>query len=88
MPSLNVSTSVNAAPNMSSVGSTELPRSAGGGYVLFVWSTTGLEVEQRDGDVPSVGDRIDGDGLPLVVTKVGASPLPGDDRRCAYTSAA
>jgi len=58
------------------------------GYVLFVWSTTGYELEERDGDVPAVGDRVDGDGRHLVVTKVGASPLPGDHRRCAYTSAA
>jgi hypothetical protein len=58
------------------------------GYVLFVWSTTGYELEERDGDLPSVGDRVDGDGRRLVVTKIGASPLPGDPRRCAYTSAA
>jgi len=60
----------------------------GAGYLLFVWSTTGYELAERDGEPPAVGDRVEEDGRRLVVTKVGASPLPGDDRRCAYTSAA
>jgi hypothetical protein len=35
--------------------------------------------------VPSVGEKIDVDGLgPLLVLRVGASPLPGDTRVCAY----
>jgi hypothetical protein len=54
------------------------------GHVLFVWSTTGYELRERDGDPPAVGDRIEESGAQLVVSKVGASPLPGDRRRCAY----
>ncbi len=57
------------------------------GYVLFVWSTSGWELRDRDGEPPAVGDRVDEDGRELVVTKLGPSPLPGDGRRCAYTSA-
>lgn len=58
------------------------------GHVLFVWSTGGWELRDRDGEAPELGDRIDVDGTELVVTKVGPSPLPGDTRRCAYTAAA
>jgi hypothetical protein len=57
------------------------------GHVLFVWSTSGWELRDRDGEAPAVGERIDLDGTQLVVAKLGPSPLPGDRRRCAYTSA-
>lgn len=57
------------------------------GYVLFVWSTSGWELRDRDGEPPAVGDRIDVGGTELAVTKIGPSPLPGDRRRCAYTCA-
>jgi hypothetical protein len=59
-----------------------------GGHVLFVWSTGGWELRDREGDPPAVGDELEVDGKQLVVTKVGPSPLPGDSRRCAYTAAA
>jgi hypothetical protein len=52
------------------------------GYVVFVWKTSGYELEHREGEPPKVGEQVD-DGL--VVTKVGASPLPGDRRPCVYT---
>lgn len=52
------------------------------GYVVFVWKPSGYELEQREGDPPQVGEQVD-EGL--VVTKVGASPLPGDRRPCVYT---
>jgi hypothetical protein len=58
------------------------------GHVLFVWSTTGWQLQEREGEAPAVGDEVEADGSKLVVTKVGSSPLPGDRRRCAYTSAA
>ena len=60
----------------------------GSGHVLFVWSTAGWELRDREGDAPEVGDRVEVDGAQLVVAKVGPSPLPGDTRRCAYTAAA
>ena len=53
------------------------------GYVLFVWSPTGYSLQQREGELPRVGDEID-DG-DLVVTKVGVSPYPGDTRTCVYS---
>jgi hypothetical protein len=54
------------------------------GYLLFVWKTSGYELVERDGDPPAVGSEVDLDGRPLQVTKVAASPLPGDRRACAY----
>jgi hypothetical protein len=54
------------------------------GYVLFVWKTTGYELEQRDGEPPEVGAEVEVDGSTQVVTKVGASPLPGDRRRGVF----
>jgi hypothetical protein len=52
------------------------------GYVLFVWSPTGYTLRDRDGDPPRVGDEVE-EGL--VVTKIGASPVPGDTRPCAFS---
>jgi len=57
-----------------------------GGHLLFVWSTTGYELRERDGDVPAVGAEVTEDGKTLHVTKVAPSPLPGDKRRCAFLS--
>jgi hypothetical protein len=54
------------------------------GHLLFVWKTSGYELRERDGDVPSVGDVVEQDGMPLRVAKVAPSPLPGDRRPCAY----
>jgi hypothetical protein len=54
------------------------------GWLLFVSRATGYELRERDGDPPTVGDRVADDGNELEVTKVGHSPLPGDGRRCAY----
>jgi len=52
------------------------------GYVVFVWSPTGYTLRERQGDPPRVGDEIE-DGL--VVTKLGASPIPGDSRICVFS---
>ena len=54
------------------------------GYLLFVWKTSGYELREQDGDVPSVGTEVETDGKTLFVTKVGPSPLPHDKRLCAY----
>ena len=55
-----------------------------GSYLVFVWSTTGYRLEPRSGEPPSVGAEIeDGDRL-FRVAKIAPSPLPGDQRRCAY----
>jgi hypothetical protein len=54
-------------------------------YVLFVWSPAGYTLREVDGDPPRVGDELDDNGHTLVVNKLGASPLPGDDRTCAFS---
>jgi hypothetical protein len=53
-------------------------------YLLFVWTTSGYELREAHGTPPAVGDNVEADGKPLRVYKVGASPLPGDTRACAY----
>jgi hypothetical protein len=56
------------------------------GYLIFVWSPGGYELREQEGDPPQVGDEVEVDGRSLQITKVGASPLPGDDRVCVYSS--
>jgi hypothetical protein len=54
-----------------------------GGYLLFVWSPSGYSLREVDGEAPHVGQELDGGKL--VVSKVGASPYPGDPRPCVYS---
>jgi hypothetical protein len=54
------------------------------GHLIFVWKTSGYELQERDGDVPAVGSEVQEDGETLRVTKIAPSPLPGDRRQCAY----
>jgi len=56
-----------------------------GGYVLFLWSPNGYTLREGEGDPPPVGYEFENGGRLLVVTKIGASPLPGDTRPCAYS---
>jgi hypothetical protein len=57
----------------------------GGRYLLFVWKTSGYHLEEREGELPSVGSWVELEsGVRQRVSKVGPSPLPGDDRPCAY----
>jgi len=53
-------------------------------YLLFVWAPTGYELREQDGDPPAVGAEVEQDGQLMRVSKVAPSPLPGDDRPCAY----
>jgi hypothetical protein len=53
-------------------------------YVLFVWTSSGYELRERGGEPPAVGSPVEEDGQTLVVTKIGASPLPGDHRTCVF----
>jgi hypothetical protein len=55
------------------------------GYVVMVWSPTGYTLAERGGEPPNVGDEFEDNGRTLVVSKVGASPLPGDTRPCAFS---
>ena len=59
-----------------------------GGHVLFVWSTTGWTLQEREGAPPAVGATVEAGERLLRVTKIGPSPLPGDRRPCAYTQLA
>jgi hypothetical protein len=54
-------------------------------YLLFVSRPTGYELREQDGDAPAAGASVELDGQQLQVTKVAPSPLPGDERACAYT---
>jgi hypothetical protein len=53
-------------------------------YLLFVSKPTGYELRERDGELPQVGTVLEEEEGRMMVTRIGPSPLPGDDRRCAY----
>ena len=57
---------------------------ADGRYLLFVWKTSGYELAEREGEPPAPGSEIEDGESRFVVAKVAPSPLPGDERRCAY----
>ena len=58
------------------------------GHLLFIWTPTGYRLQEREGPPPAVGDVIDlGELGRQEVQKVGASPLPGDSRPCAFLTA-
>jgi hypothetical protein len=56
-------------------------------YLLFVWKPTGYELRERDGELPALGSVLEEEDGRMEVTRIGPSPLPGDDRRCAYLQA-
>ena len=58
------------------------------GHLLFVRSSSGWTLQQRDGDVPPVGSTVEANETLLRISKIGPSPLPGDRRLCAYTQLA
>jgi hypothetical protein len=45
------------------------------GHLLFVWTPKGYELQERDGDMPSVGSEVEQDGKTLRITKIAPSPL-------------
>jgi hypothetical protein len=53
-------------------------------HLLFIWKPSGYELREADGDVPAVGSEVEADNQKLQVTKIAPSPLPNDDRPCAY----
>jgi hypothetical protein len=59
---------------------------AEGTYLVFVMKPTGYELAEREGDPPAQGSAVEleGEGGSFRVAKIASSPLPGDDRRCAY----
>jgi hypothetical protein len=56
------------------------------GHVLLVPGPGGYQLLERSGQAPPVGGEVGVSGGELVVLKVGASPLPGDRRLCAFLS--
>ena len=60
---------------------------AEGKYLLFISKPTGYELLEREGEPPAVGSEVEldeGAGAKFVVSKIAPSPLPQDDRQCAY----
>jgi hypothetical protein len=53
-------------------------------HLLFVWKPSGYELAEREGEVPTAGSEVEEGEKRFVVTRVAPSPLPGDDRACAY----
>jgi len=54
-------------------------------HLLFVSRPTGYELAEREGEPPAPGEEIELDGAgSFVVVKVAPSPLPQDNRPCAY----
>ena len=56
----------------------------GSGYLLFVPSPKGYRLEERGGAAPERDERVEIDGAVFIVSRIGASPLPQDERPCAY----
>jgi hypothetical protein len=53
-------------------------------YLVFVPAPGGYALHAVEGEAPAPGDRVAVDGRERIVAKLGPSPLPGDERRCAY----
>jgi hypothetical protein len=54
-------------------------------HLLFLSRPTGYELAEGEGEPPAPGDEVELDGGgSFVVVKVAQSPLPQDDRPCAY----
>jgi hypothetical protein len=58
-----------------------------GTYLLFIWKPSGYELREAEGEVPAVGSEVEADNEKLRVSKIAPSPLPNDDRPCAYLQA-
>jgi len=57
----------------------------GNGYLLFVWSPAGYDLREMEGEPPQLGHEFEEGERTLVVSKIGASPLPGDTRACVFS---
>ena len=55
------------------------------GYLLFAWSPAGYTLHELDGELPQLGAELEEGGHTIVISKIGASPLPGDTRQCAFS---
>lgn len=59
-------------------------RTGDGGYVLLVPREDGPELIECDGDPPGVGQSVGVGDESWLVTKIGRSPLPFDERGCVF----
>lgn len=57
-------------------------------HLLFVSKPSGYELVERDGEAPTPGADVELEEARFTVAKVGPSPLPDDERPCAYLLAA
>ena len=58
---------------------------AEGKHLVFVSKPSGYELHERDGEAPEPGAEVEvEDGKRYTVIKLAPSPLPQDDRTCAY----
>ena len=55
-----------------------------GDYLVFAWAPQGYALHGAQGEPPPVGSRVSMNGHEFAVAKLARSPLPGDERRCAY----
>jgi hypothetical protein len=55
-----------------------------GRYLLFIWKPSGYEVAERQAEPPATGSEVEDGDARFFVSKIGPSPLPGDERPCAY----
>jgi len=54
------------------------------GHLVFISKPSGYELAERPGDAPAPGTVVEEGEKRFTVAKLGPSPLPGDDRTCAY----
>lgn len=53
-------------------------------HLVFVSKPSGYELAERDGAAPERGTEVELEERRYVVAKVAASPLPQDERPCAF----
>jgi hypothetical protein len=53
-------------------------------HLVFISRSSGYELAEREGEPPTAGTEIEDGQKRFLVSKVAASPLPGDERLCAY----
>jgi signal peptidase I len=74
-----------AAPEASPAATTSAPpEPAEPRHLLFVPGTGGYELVEREGAVPASGTAVEVDGTVYTIANVRKSPLPADDRPCAF----
>ena len=66
-----------------------MPDGEGSRHLLFVSKPSGYELAEREGEPPVPGSEVQlgEDGARFFVSKIGPSPLPGEERPCAYLQA-